>query len=140
MVKYKILKHTADLKFKTEGKTLEEAFANTALALTDTVVNVNKVKPVKIKTITITSESKESLLYDFLEKFLYLIDVSHFFINKVSKIKIKKNKNYKLTAIVKGDINRGKLGFKRHVKAITYNDMEINEKIKKVTIQVVLDL
>ena len=137
MEKYRFLPHTADMKFRAYGKNLEEAFANAALAVADTLVDVKKVKAVKDKKITIKAEDNKSLLYDFLEKFLYFVDNEHFVIGKVKSLKIKGNK---LTAVVSGGKDIKKYGMKRHVKAVTYNDMIIDEKKGKVTIQVVIDL
>jgi len=104
------------------------------------LVDVKKVKATKQKKIVIEAEDKKALLYDFLEKFLYLMDSTHFVIGKVNSLKIKEGKKLKLTAIVSGNTWLEKHGFKRHVKAVTYNDMIIDEKKGKVTIQVVLDL
>ena len=89
MEKYKFLPHTADMKFRAFGKTLEEAFSNAALALADTLVDVKKVKAVNEKKITIQAEDKKALLYDFLEKFLYLVDTEKFVMGKVKSLKIK---------------------------------------------------
>lgn len=137
MEKYKFLEHTADAKFQAFGKDLEEAFANAALALTDVVVEQKQVEATEEKVIEIESESKEALLYDFLEKFLYLIDTEHFVLAEVKSIEIKDNK---LKAVVLGDKGVEKYSFKTHVKAMTYNDMLIDEKPGNVTLQVVLDL
>ena len=140
MEKYKFFEHTADMKFQAYGTSLEEAFSNAALALTDVIVEVREVEQIIRKEITIESEDKKSLLYDFLEKFLYLMDAEHFVINKVLSLGIEKGKKLKLIANVAGDIGLDKYSFKRHVKAVTYNDMIIDEKPGNVMIQVVLDL
>ncbi len=137
MEKYKFLEHTADVKFQAYGKTLEEAFANAVLALTDVIVEQKEVEPAEEKIIEIESESKEALLYDFLEKFLYLIDTEHFVVAEVKSISID---NLKLKAVVMGDKGLEKYSFKTHIKAMTYNDMVIDEKPGNVTLQVVLDL
>ena len=140
MKKYKFLGHTADMKFRAFGKNLEEAFSNAALALADTIIDIKKLESVKEKKIRIISEDKKSLLYDFLEKFLYMMDAEHFVIGKVVSLKITKGKKYSLSAVVKGNKGLKNFDFKRHVKAVTYNDMVIDERPKKVMIQVVLDL
>ena len=54
--------------------------------------------------------------------------------------KIKEGKKLKLIAVVSGNKWTEKQGMRRHVKAVTYSDMIIDEKKGKVTIQVVLDL
>jgi len=140
MEKYKFLEHTADVKFKAFGKDLEEAFGNAALAFTDTVVEQQLVNSIEKKTIDIESESKESLLYDFLENILNLMETDHFVLAKIDSMKITKNKLFKLNAEISGDFGLEKYDFKREVKAITYNDMVIDEKPGNVTVQVVLDV
>ncbi|MEK6886702.1 MAG: archease [Nanoarchaeota archaeon] len=140
MEKYKFFEHTADMKFQAYGKNLEEAFSNAALAITDTVVEVGEVDSTIKKEIIIESEDKKALLYDFLEKFLYLMDAEYFVINNVTSLKIEKGAKFKLTANVVGDVGLEKYDFKRHVKAVTYNDMVIDEKPGNVMVQIVLDL
>ena len=46
--KFKFLKHTADVKFQSFGKTLEEGFVNAVYALQETITKgmIKKVKPV----------------------------------------------------------------------------------------------
>lgn len=140
MKKYTYLAHTADVKFQAFGNNLEEAFSNAALAFTNVVVDVEEVQSLQQKKIEIESENKESLLYDFLEKLLILMETEHFVLAKIISLKIQKDKKLKLTAVIAGDVGLEKYDFERQVKAITYNDMFIDEKPDKTTVQVVLDL
>jgi SHS2 domain-containing protein len=140
MEKYKFLEHTADAKFQAFGTNLEEAFSNAALALTNIVVEQKEVESVIQKVITIESEDLQSLLYDWLEKFLYMIDADHFVLSKIVSLKIQKGIKYKLNATVAGDLGIEKYDFKTHVKAVTYNDMIIQDKPGNAMVQVVLDL
>ncbi len=140
MERYRFLEHTADAKFQAYGKTLEEAFSNAALALTDIVVEQKDVESVLQKKIEIESETKESLLYDFLEKLLYFIDAEHFIIANIVSLNIKKGVKYKLTATLAGDLGIEKYEFKTAVKAMTYNEMIIQDKPGNSMVQVVLDL
>jgi len=140
MKKYEFLEHTADTKLVAYGKDIEEAFANAALGITSIITDVNKIKPVIEKKVKKESASKESLLYDFLEELLFLLDAETFLLNRVEKIKIKKEKDrYKLEATLWGDKAKN---YETHgtVKAITYHQMLIKEEKNKVTLQVVPDL
>ena len=67
-MKYKFLKHTADVKFRAYGKTLNECFENSALAMFDSMYP-EKIKSVKSKNIRVKGKDLESLLYNFLEKY-----------------------------------------------------------------------
>ena len=53
MKKFKFLEHTADMKFQSFGKTLEEAFENSAYALAETITKGIKIKSIMKKTIKV---------------------------------------------------------------------------------------
>ena len=131
--KFEFLEHTADAKFRAYGTTVEKAFENAALALKQ-VINEKKVKPSIKKKIKVKAKDLKSLLYHFLEEFLFLFDSENFLLSKV-KVKIK---GFELEAEVFGEegefINEG------GVKAITYNEMEIGKKKDINYVQVVIDV
>ena len=135
-MKYKFLEHKADAKFQAFGKTLEEAFSNAALAMFSIMTKTEKIKPKIEKKIVVDGIDQKSLLYNFLEKILFLLDTKNFLLNKIKKIKIEKNK---LNAILIGDgINSYELF--GEVKAVTYNEMFIKKEKDKYIVQVVVDL
>lgn len=139
--KYEFLEHTADVKIKAYGSTLEEAFANAATATTAVMTDIKKVKPLTEKKVSVSTKTKESLLYDFLQEILYLLDTEGYLAVEAKEIAIKKEKgNYALTATLKGDYARGKHDVHTYIKAVTYNEMEINETEKGVEIQLVHDI
>lgn len=129
------LEHTADVKFRAEGKSMEEAFSNCAVAVSKTLCKgtVKRKKTYKIKAF---GQDNESLLYNFLEELLYLFDTENFLPAKVKEIKIKDNK---LIAKVIGD-NREKYEIKNYIKSPTYNEMLVKKEKSKWICQVVLDV
>ncbi len=137
MERYQFLPHTADVKFRAYGKDLEEAFSNAALALTAIITDPKKVKPAIKKTIKVESEDEKALLYDFLEQFLILLDAEGFLLHKVKEIKISDNK---LSAVIVGDNHPEKYETKTHIKAVTYQEMEIKKEKDKYMLQVVMDI
>ncbi len=134
--KFKFLEHTADVKFQAFGKNVEELFKNSALALKESIYGKIKVKGKKEKVIKVEGKDYESLLYNFLEEIIYLLDTEHFLIAGIKKIKIKE---MKLEAVFSGD-KAGNYKFTNSVKAVTYNEMFVREKDRKWTSQVVLDV
>jgi len=46
-MKYKFMEHTADIQFQAFGKTLEESFSNSALALTKSITDDSISKKIK---------------------------------------------------------------------------------------------
>ncbi len=137
--KFKFLEHTADVKFQVFGKTLEEIFENSSLALIN-IIYSKKIKKKKNFKINVTGKDFESLLYNFLEEFLFLFDSENFLASKIKNIKIIKNKNkIKLSADIFGDDAKN-YEIEMSVKAITYNEMFIKKENKKWLAQVVLDI
>lgn len=143
-MKYKFLSHTADIKFQAFGDSLEEAFENSALALSASIYE-EKIESKKSYTIKAEGSDLESLLLNFLEEFLVLFDSENFILGEIQNLKIERLKNkYRLTAKVFGDDVR-KYETSEHVKAITYNEMFVKSldsgKAKKTwKTQVVLDV
>lgn len=133
---YKFLEHTADVKFRAKGKTIEESFVNSAKALFETIYGETKIKPKIKKQIKIKGEDKKNLLYLFLEEFLFLLDSENLLFSEVKEITIKDNT---LKALFIGD-NSGNYKFSNPVKAITYNDMILKKIKENWIIEVVLDV
>jgi len=135
-MKYKFLEHTADIKFQSEGKTLDKAFTNAGYALLEIITDKEKIKAIKKKKISVKGKDKEQLLLNFLEEFLFLLDSEDFVVGKIEKLKIKENE---LVAELIGD-KASKYDFSNSVKAITYNEMRVEKKGKNFICQVVLDV
>ena len=138
---YEFLEHTADIKVRVTEKNMEDAFASSAMALKEVIAEKIKVKPEIERKIDIEGKNIGSLLYNFLEEFIYLLDAEKFLLGGIKEIKIAKetNKPFKLKATLLGD-KAENYEFSNDVKAITYNDMEIRKSGAKVIIQFVLDL
>jgi len=138
---YKFLPHTADAKFQAYGKNLDEAFKNAAYAMTDVITDIRKIKAKVRKKISVKSEDEKALLYDFLERFLFLLDTKRFLLAKINKIKIEKTaKGFRLNAEVSGDNKPENYQIKTAIKAVTYQEMLVKKGKSKVTVQVVVDI
>jgi len=138
--KYEFFEHTADAKFRAYGETLGEAFSNAALALYSIMTDVDKVEPNIEKSISVKSATRQALLYDFLDEFIYLTDTEGFLLSRVKSIVIKHEFGFHtLQAEILGDHSE-EYDIHTQVKAITYNDMEIIQEGNFVMVQVVPDL
>ena len=71
---YEFLEHTADVKFRATGSTLEEMFSSASEALSETIRGDIKILEQTEKSFEIVGKDNESLLHDFLEEFLFLLD------------------------------------------------------------------
>ena len=149
--KFIFLEHTADVKFQAYGKSLEECFKNSALAMFNTMYS-EKVKATEKEIIKAEAKDIEGLLYQFLEQLLILFDSKGFFLSKVESIKIveekedknkKKGKKFILNADVLGSsVEKERYAIHVDIKAITYNEMFVkhDNKNKKWISQVVVDV
>jgi len=139
---FKFLEHTADVKVLVEERTLSRAFSTSALAMKEIIAEQILVAPKIRKEFSVEGKDKEALLYAFLEEFLYLLDAEGFLLSKAPIVKIEKKENnegFILSAKIIGD-NASKYTFTNSVKAITYNDMIIEEEKDKTIIEFVLDV
>lgn len=134
-LKYEFLSHSAEVKFKSYGETLEKTFENAALALSSFIAKGNKIATKKRKIIEIKAKDNKALLYEFLEEMIYLLDAQDFITAK-SKISIKEKT---LKATLLGDDSKKYKGLD-HVKAPTYSEMHIKKLKGKYELQVVVDV
>ena len=147
MKEYEYLPHTADVKFRAYGKTLEEAFTNAAAAMFNVMTDTTAVKEKTTKNISAEGGDLPSLLQTFLEQFIILLDTDNFFLSAIKKIEIKKSRGgkYKLSAAAAGDEAKNYETIGPQVKACTYNDIFVRQegregKKGEWAVQVVLDI
>ncbi len=136
--KYEYLEHTADVKFKAYGKSLEEQFANAALAFYNVLTDTTKIVKKQNKSISTSGTDLKALLYNFLEELLFLMDTERFLLNSLTSININRmNGKYVVSALLSGDKDANN-SYETHgdIKAITYAEMEITPEY----VQVVLDI
>lgn len=139
--KFKFLEHTADIKFQAFGRSMEEAFKNSALATSESVYSGN-IEKILTNEIKIRGTDKENLLYNFLDEIIFLFDAEKFLVSEVRDLKIKKTEkagSFELTAILVGDSSE-KYEIKEHIKSVTYHEMFVREEGDKWVAQVVLDV
>ena len=134
MKKFEYFEHTADILFKAYGKDVNKVFENAALAMFQVMVE-EKINAKVKKKFKVEGKDYESLLYNFLEEFLFLLDSENFFVAKV-KVKIK---DFTLEAEAVGDSVKN---YETHidVKAVTYNNMFVKKEKDIWVAQVVLDV
>ena len=133
---YEFLEHTADVKFRAEGASLEEMFVAAAEAMAETVRGDIKILEQEDRSFEVEGKDDVGLLYNFLEEFLFLLDAEDFLMAKIKSIDIEGNK---LKCVVVGDAAKN-YKFTNDVKAVTYSDMFVREEKGKFVCEVVLDV
>ena len=135
MKTFEFLPHTADLKVKAYGKTLEEVFVNFGKAMSSYLTEGAEIKKHKKIKINLHSEDNYSLLYDFLEELLFLLEAKSILFSDAD-IKIKENS---ITGFIFGDDVKNYKTY-GNIKAVTYSEISIKKTKQGITAQVVFDL
>jgi SHS2 domain-containing protein len=140
MDKYKFFPHTADAKFQAFGQTLGEAFIHAALALSSLMWDwENVAKNIEIPVL-LEGKDLEQLLKNFLEEILYLWDTQNFLLGSVNSISLEnQGETWKIKALFVGDTLADEYEIFGDVKAVTYNEMIVNDKAPFM-VQVVVDV
>ncbi len=140
MERYRILPHTADGKFRAFGRTLEEAFANAALAMASLMWDWDKVEPKLALPVRLEARDREQLLVKFLGEALYFLDTRRFLLASVEGLSIRGTPGgWTLEAVFRGDTYSERYEIHGDVKAVTYHEMRIEEG-DGVALQVVVDM
>jgi SHS2 domain-containing protein len=140
MERYQILPHTADGKFRAYGRTLEEAFANAALATASLMWDWRTIETKVSHPIRVTGRDREQLLVRFLGELIYLLDTKKFLLAAVGGLRIREEGDgWTLEAEFRGDTLSDRYEIHGDVKAVTYNEMKI-EECDGVVLQVVVDM
>ncbi len=107
---------TADVAVEVWANTIEELFCDSALAVSEVMVDTATVEPLIEREISLSSNSLDMLLYDFLNEIVYLKDAQTLLF---SKFEVKIN-DLNLEAKLWGEnINGEKHNLRIDVKAVT---------------------
>ncbi|MCY0883658.1 MULTISPECIES: archease [Acidianus] len=139
MKKFEFFDNTADVGIKAYGRTLEEAFENSALAVFEVMTDTSKVDPVEERKVTIDGIDLENLLYRWIEALLVYYDSELMLFSKF-KVKIDQD-NMRLEGEAWGEkFNEEKHERRTLVKAMTYSLMSINKVGDMYEITFVVDI
>ena len=143
-MKYKYLEDeaTADVAFISYGKSLEEAFTNSAQAVIELMIDSKSIDVQEVKRVSKSARDLKALLYDFLEEIIYFHDAENLVFKTVEAKRVYEENNlWYLEAVFKGeqfDKKKHKVG--SPIKAITYFGMQIRQEKKQWIVKVTLDL
>lgn len=137
-VKIEYLEHTADAKFKVAANSIESAFDGCGKATMGVMIE-SKVQEIMQMPIEKKAKKLETLLYDFIDELLFLLETEYFLFSRAD-IKIEeKDEEFILDGILHGDDFRN-YELNGDVKAMTYNDMEIKQTSEGYEIVMVVDI
>ena len=140
MVPYIYLEHTADAEFIAYGNTIDEAFANAALATVNLMIDPARIKSEVSRDIELESDALDSLLYDWLSELLYYFDAEQLIFGRFEAHVEQEGATYRLRAKAQGESATQLEDLFLHIKAVTYHDLRFEKKNNIYEAQVLLDI
>jgi SHS2 domain-containing protein len=144
---YEYLDHTADIQLHGWGDTLESALEQVAIAMFGYMTSLSRIKISEEqseelgKDIVVTGHDVQSLVFAFLQEWLYIFHVSGFVARELTVEPIDREKFEMCTSSAKGEI----VDWKRHtqgteVKAVTYSSLQVKEDEDRCDIWIIVDI
>jgi SHS2 domain-containing protein len=140
--KFEFLEHTADVYIRATGKTMEEAYENSALAMFEVMTDTDKIAQVREQTLHVEAEDQYGLLYNWLEALLVKFETEGMLYSKFQITDWKETEEiFKFKAKVWGEkFDPQKHPQKVGVKAVTYHRMMIIRERDSVVLEFILDI
>ncbi len=129
---------TADLTVDTQGKTLEDAFGQAAIALFNAMTPLEGIGQNEIREFQVEGDDLGALLFNFLDELLYLHEVE-LIVFSAFDLEIDRER-FILKAVCRGeffDVSRHVQGIA--VKAVTFHQMKMEQTDEGWNLRVVLD-
>ena len=117
----------ADMAFEAKGDTAAELFQAAALALSEGMADIRRVRPKIHKTIRLRHARIDQLLFDWLAELIYLKDAERILFGRFS-VQLAQNEVWELTANIQGEsISPKHHDLRSDVKAVTYHLFEVGQ-------------
>ncbi|MFB6203236.1 MAG: archease [Candidatus Nanohaloarchaea archaeon] len=134
---YEILEHAADEKFRASGEDLEEVFSEVVHAFSEIVGGAGGMYRHQVE---VESEGLEALLFDFLDRLIYLQDTENVAVGNVKDLAVEETgSGYRLEATVLVDNITSGMSL-LDIKGPTYNEMKVDYGDGVWTLEAVLDI
>lgn len=132
MRKYRLIEHTADMGLIAYGSSISEAFANAAYGLFSIITDLRTVRSKEFRSIELSENDSEALLFEWLNYLLYVFDVEMLIFKK---FEMKYFDGKKLIAVCHGEkYDPGRHQLRLGVKAATYHMMQIDKEHNRVRV------
>ncbi len=138
---HQFIDHTADILFQAKADTLPELFEQCGLAVEESQVQLDKVKPKKKVTFEKENKSLEMLLFDFLDELLFYKDSEQLIFSQFDISINDQDGSFNMKCAAAGE----KIDVKKHqpkvdVKAITMHLFEVKKTKGGWKAQVLIDI
>jgi SHS2 domain-containing protein len=132
--RFEEIEHTADVAIRVWGQDLVELFANAAYGMASMLADLEELVPTVSRTIDLEAEDVEILLVDWLSELLFLGERDNLVFARVDRLEVAPNR---LGATVLGGSVQEQ---RRHIKAVTFSELDIRQTNKGYETVVVFDV
>ncbi len=131
---------SADIGMTVTGESLHDLFADSAIGLTEIMVELETLNESRSIEINISADDLEELYHDWLSEIIFYKDAERFLLKKVA-IEMFDECAYKIRAALTGEtIDQDRHTLKVDVKAVTYHKFRIGKKDGNWFSEVIFDL
>lgn len=139
---YKQIDHTADIGIRVWGKDQKQLFAHAATAMFDILVRRKRrgqKNPRRLcRSIKLHADTPEELLQSWLSELLFLYETKRLVFTAFN---IETITSTALQAKVCAEpLNLNSHEIKTEIKAVTYHQLQINQKKKKIIAEIIFDV
>ncbi len=132
---------TAEVGIRAWGESLSEAFVEAARALFELMVDTKSVRPQRALSVTLSAESPELLLADWLNRLLLERDRTGCVFSEFHITVTPHERAFALTGEIAGEpLDRSRHDPRIDVKAVTYNNLRVLQQPDRVQVECVLDI
>ena len=122
---FQILEHTADKGVAATGRSMAEAFENTAYGMFSLFVDPSRYQPTTHHEVSVSADDREQLLWTWLSELMYIFEVDRelaldFGISEISDMTLKADVAFR-------PIGKDIEWLGSGVKAITFHHLEVEE-------------
>ncbi|NVM52966.1 MAG: archease [Candidatus Helarchaeota archaeon] len=141
MAGFRFLEHTSDVYIEARGNSLEEAFVQASYALFETMTDLKSIEPKEKRQIKLEAEDLNSLLFEWINEFLYFFDTKLLIFSKFEIQIERRDDKYIIIGKCWGEeYNPEKHPPRTEIKAPTYSLMEIIQEPSEVILRFVVDI
>jgi SHS2 domain-containing protein len=137
MKRFEFIEHTADVGIRADGHTLSELFGNAALGMFSLIADLDNLTPTETIAVEVEAPDPESLLMLWLTELIYHYETERILF---CQFLVQEFGSHRLRGVAKGQrFQPGGIEILRHIKAVTYHELEVKETPEGWTAQVIFD-
>lgn len=132
---------SGDAGIRAQGQDCKEAFANAASGMYSLVTDPGSVDEKISKQIRVSASSMDSLLVDFLNELIFMLDAHGFVGRRVDILELEADSGFSLSAVIHGE----EFDASRHerrllIKAATYHKLRITQNSSSCVVEIIFDI